>query len=146
MTLILKKYPNRRLYDTEKSAYVTLKEVADAIKEGRKVMVLDAKTDEDVTEFVLMQILLELTRNKSFTLPVSLLHLFIRFGETVLNEFFDKYLEKTLTGYIAYKKNMDDQFEKYLELGIDLTRLAQKTFTFPGFSDMMKDTNKNDKK
>ena len=57
--VILKKYANRRLYDTERSAYVTLNEVAELIKTGRQVEVIDAKTKEDVTAFILTQILLE---------------------------------------------------------------------------------------
>lgn len=57
--LIIKKYNNRRLYDTEKNSYVTLSQVSDVIKQGRQVEVVDAKTKEDVTAFILTQVLLE---------------------------------------------------------------------------------------
>ena len=52
-TLLLKKYTNRRLYETEKSIYVTLDYVADIIRHGRKIKVTDAKTGEDVTSAIL---------------------------------------------------------------------------------------------
>ena len=62
----LKKYANRRLYDMEKSKYVTLNQVADLIRQGRQVEVVDAKTKEDVTAFILTQIILEEAKKKIF--------------------------------------------------------------------------------
>jgi polyhydroxyalkanoate synthesis repressor PhaR len=76
-TLLLKKYSNRRLYDTEKSTYVTLDHVMHAIRQGRRVAVADAKSGEDVTAFILTQIILEESRKKNSLLPVPLLHLII---------------------------------------------------------------------
>ena len=124
--LVLKKYSNRRLYDTERNAYVTLSHVADLIKQGREVEVVDASTHEDVTAFVLTQIVLEEAKKKNLLLPVSLLHLFIQYGETVLNEFFEKYLQQTLRSYLAYKASFDEQFARWLDLGANLTGTAQK--------------------
>ena len=77
--VLLKKYANRRLYDTEKSVYVTLSQVSDMIKEGRQVKVIDAKTEEDVTAFILTQIIVEEAKNKNSLLPVPLLHLIIEY-------------------------------------------------------------------
>jgi len=96
--LRLKKYGNRRLYDTARSTYVTLNQVADIIKQGTDVEVVDAKTQEDVTAFILTQIVLEQARRKNALLPVELLHLIIRYGENLLQEFFQKYLEQTING------------------------------------------------
>ena len=127
--VMFKKYTNRRLYDTEKSTYVTLKQVADIIKEGRQVEVIDAKTKEDVTAFILTQIVLEESRKKNVLLPVPLLHLIIQYGENVLEEFFEKYLQQTIHNYLNYKKTVDEQFGKWLEVGMDLTEMAQKTMT-----------------
>ena len=89
--LVLKKYTNRRLYDTEKSNYVTLDYVTRIIREGRHISVLDAKSGEDVTSAILTQIVLEEARRKHYLLPNPLLYLIIQYGETVLNEFFEKY-------------------------------------------------------
>lgn len=142
--LLLKKYANRRLYDTEKSTYVSLNQVAEVIKQGRQVEVIDAKTEEDVTSIILTQIILEQARKNNFLLPVPLLHLFIQYGENVLAEFFEKYLEQTIKGYLAYMTTVDEQFRKWLDLGLDLSELAQKTLTgtvpFKSFFDLSSDS------
>jgi polyhydroxyalkanoate synthesis repressor PhaR len=125
--VLLKKYSNRRLYDTEKSTYVTLSQVTELIKAGREVEVTDAETKEDVTAFILTQIVFEEAKKKTVLLPSSLLYLIIRYGETVLSEFFDKYLEQTLQNYFTYKSAVDEQFRKWLDLGMDFSALTQKT-------------------
>jgi len=136
--LILKKYANRRLYDTEQSSYVTLSQVADMVKGGREVQVLDAKSEEDVTAFILSQIIMEEARNKNNLLPVSLLHLIIQYGENVLNEFFEKYLELAINNYLACRKAYEGQFKKWLEMGMDLSALnAQKMPPFAGMNSFL---------
>jgi len=118
---------NRRLYDTEKNAYVTLNQVADLIKQGRQVEVIDAKTKEDVTAFILTQIVLEEARRRNVLLPVPLLHMIIQYGETVLGDFFDRYLQQIIRNYLAYKVSVDEQFGKWLDLGVHMTEAAKKT-------------------
>lgn len=118
-TILLKKYANRRLYDTTRSAYVTLDEVARMIAEGQTVKAEDAKTAEDVTAFVLTQIVLEKARQKNILLPVPLLHLIIRYGDNFLMEFFDKYLEQAMNNYLAYKSRVDEQFKRWMEFGLN---------------------------
>ncbi|MFZ0612682.1 MAG: polyhydroxyalkanoate synthesis regulator DNA-binding domain-containing protein [Desulfobacterales bacterium] len=127
--IILKKYANRRLYDNTRSAYVTLEQVAEMIKAGHVVTAVDAKTGEDVTDFVLTQIVLEEAKKKNALLPAALLHMIIRYGDNVLGEFFEKYLEQTLKNYLAYKSRVDDQFRQWLGFGTDLSSLAQKSLT-----------------
>lgn len=119
--LLLKKYPNRRLYDTEQSSYVTLGQVEELVKQGREIRVIDAKTEEDVTGFVLSQIIIEEARNRNALLPVSLLHLIIQYGETVLDEFFEKYLELAIIHYLTCRNAYQEQFRKWLGMGIDLS-------------------------
>ena len=126
---LLKKYSNRRLYDTTNSTYVTLNQVADMIKAGDEVEVHDAKMNEDVTAFILTQIILEEARKKNALLPVPLLHLIIRYGENVLQEFFNKYLQQIIANYLEFKKAVDEQFSKWLDMGIDYSDMAQKTLT-----------------
>jgi len=127
--IVLKKYANRRLYDTQKSAYVTLGDVAEVIREGKTVKAFDAKTKMDVTGFVLTQIILEEAKNDNALLPVSLLHMIIRYGENVLHEFFENYLEQTIDVYVAYKRESDEQFKKWLEVGMDISGMAQQSLT-----------------
>jgi polyhydroxyalkanoate synthesis repressor PhaR len=125
--VILKKYANRRLYDTEKRAFVSLSQVADLVKQGREIEISDDKTGEDVTAFILTQIVLEEAKKKTLLLPVSLLYLLIRYGDSALSEFFESYLEQTLKNYLAYKGAMDAQFQRWLEMGQGFSNLTQKT-------------------
>ena len=109
--VVLKKYANRRLYDTEKSVYVTLHEVAAYIRDGLDVSIVDAKTKEDVTAFTLTQIILDEAKSKNALLPVPLLHLIIRYGNNLLGEFFEKYLHQIFQNFINHKQAMDGQFQ-----------------------------------
>ena len=127
----LKKYANRRLYDTEKSVFVSLSQVADMIRQGREIEVMDVETQEEVTPFILTQIVLEEVKKKTLLLPDSLLYLLIRYGTTVLGDFFDKYLEQTLKNYLAYKTTMDEQFRTWLEMGQDFASLTKQTMSSP---------------
>ena len=78
-SLIFKKYANRRIYSMSDSKYVTLADMSELICKGHEVKVIDAKTEEDVTAFILSQIILEQTKNKNTLLPVPLLHFMIRY-------------------------------------------------------------------
>ena len=84
--ITIKKYSNRRLYDTDRSVYVNLEDVAGLIREGHVVRVLDARTDEDLTRQVLLQILLELP-GTSHVVPVALLHRIIRYTPDAAHPF-----------------------------------------------------------
>lgn len=126
--IAIKKYPNRRLYNTEQSSYVTLEDVAALIKKGFRVEVTDVNTGEDVTPLVLTQIIMNKAKESNALLPVSILHLIIQFGENLLHEFFEKYLERTIENYLDYRKRMDDQINAYLEMGMDFSSFAGKTF------------------
>ena len=126
---VLKKYANRRLYDTQRSRYVTLDDVAEMIRGGEQVQIADAKTGEDVTAFILTQIVLEKAKTRHFLLPAPLLHLIIQYGDNVLEEFFNQYLELTINNYLSYKSTMDQQFRKWLNIGADLSGIAQKSLS-----------------
>lgn len=125
-TVILKKYANRRLYDTEASAYVTLQEVTDMIRSGRQVQVLEAKTKEDVTGFILTQIVLEEARKKNALLPVPLLHLIIQFGDNLLGDFFGSYLQQIIQAYLSQKAAVEDQFKDWIGMGMNFSEMARK--------------------
>lgn len=153
-TLLLKKYNNRRLYDTEKSIYVTLDYVTDIVKKGRKILVKDAKTGEDVTSAILTQIVLEEARKKKYLLPPPLLYLIIQYGENVLTDFFEKYLEQTIKNYLLYHNMADDQFKKWLELGENYSKINPQMMAglssfnslFDLFSNQVKENKKEDNK
>ena len=124
--ILLKKYANRRLYDTGQSKYVTLNEVAAQIRNGRQVEVRDAKTKEDVTAFILTQIVLEEAKRQNILLPAPLLHTIIQYGDNALVEFFDKHLQQTISAYLAYKSSVDEQFKQWLGMGADISRMTQE--------------------
>jgi polyhydroxyalkanoate synthesis repressor PhaR len=148
--LILKKYANRRLYNCEKSAYVTLSQVADEVRSGRMVRIEDAKTKEDVTSFILTEIILEEAKKKNALLPVSLLHLIIRYGDNLLGEFFQKYFYQTFQNYLSHKQAMDSQFQQWLDMGMNLSKMTQQGFTdlksFQSFFDSFRDEMKSEDK
>ena len=101
--MIVKKYSNRRLYDTEASQYITLEELAEKIRLGAEVKVQDAKTAEDLTQVTLTQIILE-SRGAARLLPVPLLMQLIRMGDDALAEFFGRYLGTALELYFQAKQ------------------------------------------
>lgn len=123
--LVIKKYSNRRLYSSEESRCITLEELGETIKKGREVQVMDSKTNEDVTPFILIQVLTERSKKNVF-LPASFLHLLIRYGDNLLSEFFEDYFEQVLRTYLNYKSTMDQQFKNWLELGANFSRETSK--------------------
>jgi polyhydroxyalkanoate synthesis repressor PhaR len=95
--MIVKKYSNRRLYDTEDSRYITLDELAQKIRRGADVRVVDAKTGDDLTQTTLTQIILE--SDAARLLPVSLLTQLVRMQDDALAEFFGRYVSAALELY-----------------------------------------------
>lgn len=116
--VLLKKYGNRRLYDTSQSAYVTLADVADMVRRGVEIQVVDAKTGEDLTRMVLLQIIMEHQKSRIELLPIAFLRQLITYREDTLREFFDKYLEASLTAFASAEtqvaKRFRDGFETFL--------------------------------
>lgn len=91
---IIKKYPNRRLYDTEISSYITLEEVRQLVVDGEKFEVRDAKTGEDLTRSVLLQIITEHEDSGQPMFTTQLLSQVIRFYGDSMQGFMGSYLEK----------------------------------------------------
>jgi polyhydroxyalkanoate synthesis repressor PhaR len=151
--IVFKKYANRRLYNTATSKHVTLSEISSLIRRGFQVKVIDAKSKEDVTDFILTQVVLEQAKVKNALLPAPLLHLIIRYGDNVLSEFFDHYLNQIIQNYLTYKRSADEQFQRWLDLGMGISETARKNMTkinplaslFEGFSGLQSDPAEEDK-
>jgi polyhydroxyalkanoate synthesis repressor PhaR len=126
-TILFKRYSNRRLYNTNTSSYVTLDGVADVIRKGARVEVVDAKTNENLTSYVLAQVLLEEARKKNFLLPDPILHLAIRFGDGVLAGFFDKYLYEIVKNYLSFQSVVGEQFKQWMNVGFDASEPGKKS-------------------
>lgn len=101
--VLVKKYGNRRLYDTAESRYITLEELSLKIQGGDDVRVVDAKSGEDLTQATLTQIIIE-GRGAAKLLPVSLLTQLIRLGDDALAEFFGRYVTGALDIYLQVKR------------------------------------------
>jgi polyhydroxyalkanoate synthesis repressor PhaR len=100
--VVIKKYSNRRLYDTADSRYITLEELAQKIERGTDVRVVDAASGEDLTQTTLAQIILE-SRGAAKLLPVGLLTQLIRMRDESLAEFLGRYLSGALDLYLQAK-------------------------------------------
>ena len=103
--VVIKKYGNRRLYDTGESRYITLDELAAKIRSGADVRVVDAQTADDLTQATLTQIVLE-TGNAAKFLPVQLLTQMIRLSDDALAEFFSRYVTGALDLYLNAKRGV----------------------------------------
>ena len=94
--VIIKKYANRRLYNTDTSTYVTLEDLADMVKSERDFVVFDAKTGEDLTHAVLTQIIVEQESRGTNLLPIPFLRQLIRFYGDSMQKLVPSYLEFSL--------------------------------------------------
>ncbi|HEY3448825.1 MAG TPA: polyhydroxyalkanoate synthesis regulator DNA-binding domain-containing protein [Myxococcales bacterium] len=101
--MVVKKYGNRRLYDTSDSRYITLEELATKVRAGNDVQVVDAKSGKDLTQATLMQIVVE-NRGAAKMLPVPLLTQLVRMGDDALGEFFGRYMTAALEIYLQTKQ------------------------------------------
>lgn len=110
--VVIKKYANRRLYNTETSSYVTLEHLCQMVKEGRDFVVRDAKTGEDITHSVLTQIIFEEESKTGQTLlPINFLRQLISFYGNGLQAVLPGYLEATME---MFARNQD-QYRDYLQ-------------------------------
>lgn len=110
-TVIIKKYANRRLYNTESSSYITLEHLATMTREGRDFKVIDAKSEEDITHNVLTQIIMEEENRGQTMLPVSFLRQLISLYGDSMQSMVPQYLEASMD---AFRRNQT-QFRQAME-------------------------------
>lgn len=106
---IIKKYPNRRLYDTETSSYITLTDVKKLVIEGVEFRVEDAKSKDDLTRSILLQIILEEESAGSPLFSCDMLTQIIRFYGNAMQGMMGNYLEKNIHTFIEIQKRLQDQ-------------------------------------
>ena len=124
---IIKKYANRRLYDTGTSTYVTLEDLAGMVKKGEDFVVSDAKTGEDITRPVLTQIIFEQeSKDGQSLLPIAFLRQLIRFYGDSMQMLVPSYLEFTIDKLTKEQQKFRDQFTSALGAGplVEPTRQA----------------------
>ena len=112
--VIIKKYANRRLYNTQTSSYVTLDHLAAMVKEGTEFEVQDARTGEDITRSVLTQIIFEEEAKGQSLLPIKFLRQLIRFYGDSLQAFVPGYLDMSMDGFTKNQGAMRDRIAEAL--------------------------------
>jgi polyhydroxyalkanoate synthesis repressor PhaR len=112
MPYVIKRYSNRKLYDTQESRYVTLEDLEELIRQGKEISVVDASTGEDLTSVTLAQIILENERSRRAALPTAFLHQLIKHGEG-WQDFFQKSLQASLEGIITSQREADRIFREW---------------------------------
>ena len=111
-TVVIKKYANRRLYNTASSAYVTLEDLAKMVREGTDFQVFDAKTNDDLTRQILTQIIFEEESRGEALLPVQFLRQLIGFYGGQMQGVLPSYLEMSLDSFSRQQEQMRGQFSK----------------------------------
>jgi polyhydroxyalkanoate synthesis repressor PhaR len=112
MPYVVKRYSNRKLYDTQESRYVTLEELEELIRAGKEISVVDVSTGEDLTSVTLAQIILEKERNHRAALPTAFLHQLIKHGEA-WQDFVHKSLKSSLEGILTSQRDADRVFREW---------------------------------
>ncbi len=111
---VIKKYPNRRLYDTEISSYVTLEDVRQLVQDGETFEVHDAKSGQDLTRSVLLQIIAEREEQGQPLLTTQLLSQLIRFYGDSLQGFMGSYLERSMQVFLDQQQQFRSQLNTLL--------------------------------
>jgi polyhydroxyalkanoate synthesis repressor PhaR len=112
MSYVIKRYSNRKLYDTQESRYVTLEEIEELIRAGKEISVVDVATGDDLTSVTLAQIILENERSRRGALPTAFLHQLIKHGEA-WQDFAMKSLKTTLESVSAGQRDVDRVFREW---------------------------------
>lgn len=125
--VVIKKYANRRLYNTETSAYITLETLAKMVREGRDFVVQDAKSGDDITHNVLTQIIVESEGKGTAMLPANFLRQIISMYGDSMQNMVPQYLEAAMDNF----RSNQDHFRKTLEgalAGNPIAEIAKRNF------------------
>lgn len=137
---VIKKYANRRLYDTGRSSYITLDDLCEMVKEGHDFVVYDAKSGEDITRSVLTQIIVDQESKGENLLPTGFMKNLIGFYGDNIQSVVPNYLEQTLDTFVKNQEQIREHMNKSLE-GMNN---VQGMFTqVPGMADMEELNRKN---
>ncbi len=139
--VVIKKYANRRLYNTQSSSYVTLEHLSEMVKQGVDFVVYDAKTNDDITRSVLTQIIFEEESQGQSLLPIQFLRQLIGFYGNSMQAFLPSFLELSLASFTQQQERMRQQmttlgqgsggnaFEDQIRQNLQLFDRAMKMFS-----------------
>ena len=129
-TRVIKKYPNRRLYDTEESRYITLADVRDLVINRIDFQVIDKKSGDDITRTILLQVISEQEAHGDPVMSKDFLSQVIRAYETVMPGFMARYLEQSLKLFMSQQQFLRGQVKRVV--GVDpvtvVADMTQKNF------------------
>ena len=108
--VVIKKYSDRRLYDTSASGYVTLDDIAGMVRKGVDIQVKDARSGKDLTSMVLMQIIMEDARDRETALPLQLLRELVKASDRATHDFVSWYLATTFELYQKARETAGARF------------------------------------
>lgn len=121
MKIVIKRYSNRKLYDSEQKKYVSLQDIRNQIREGNEVEIIDNSNGKNITNHVLIQIILEEGKQGNSTIPSSLLHDMIRMGNNVI----ENGMNQIKTNIDAVIQNSINKWSKSSEQ-IEIKKLESK--------------------
>jgi polyhydroxyalkanoate synthesis repressor PhaR len=139
--VVIKKYANRRLYNTRSSSYITLDDLARMTRQGTDFVVLDAKTGNDITHSILTQIIMEEETHGEQMLPVGFLRQLIAMYGDSMQSMMPQYLEASMTNFRANQEKLQDAwktsmgpeaFAKLAETNMAMFKAAASAFTPKG--------------
>ena len=113
---VIKKYANRRLYDTARSRYIALDDIRQLVMDGEHFTVTDARNGEDITRSILLQIIVEQEDKGQPILSTRLLEQIILYYGDSLQSFVGTYLEKSMDAFIRQQQVLQDQMENMLQV------------------------------
>ncbi len=126
--LIIKRYGNRRLYNTETKSYVNYQDLIKIARAGVNFQVIDSTTKEDITKEVLIQLILEEEKSNNNILPTPFLFQILRSDRESLQDFFKNHLTASLSAYLKTKEEFDNRFRSMLEMAIPTAQNWEKLF------------------
>ncbi len=112
MSRVIKKYPNRRLYDTEESRYITLADVRDLVLDDTTFTVIDKKTGTDITRAILLQVISEQEQHGDPIMSVAFLSQVIRAHGSTAPSYLARHLEKSLTTWLSQQNQVLGQIKQ----------------------------------
>jgi polyhydroxyalkanoate synthesis repressor PhaR len=125
-TLIIKRYGNRRLYNTETQTYVNYEDLTKLVRDGQDIKVVDSTSKEDVTKAVLIQLILEEEKDKKSILPTPFLFQLLRSREDSMQDFFTNHLSASYNAYLKTKEEFDNRFRTMLEMASSAPQMFEK--------------------
>ena len=115
MAIIIKKYSNRRLYNTEKSCYITIADVRDLVLKNVDFKVVDANTDEDLTRSTLLQIIMEEENSGDSIFTTEILSKMIRFYDESVQNVFTSYLDQSINLFVEQQHRLQKQVQEMVD-------------------------------